>query len=80
VGGKPWKPKHLKLRVVPLTPSVRASLENLRERVPGGPEDLVEIGRGWRSRCVHRKFYFLSLTLAQAIQKEPNRLGLSIRR
>jgi len=46
VGGKPWKPKHLKFRVVPLTPSLRALLEELRERVPSAPEDLVIPNRG----------------------------------
>lgn len=46
VGGKPWKPKHLKFRVVPLTPSLRALLDDLRKRVPSAPDDQVIPNRG----------------------------------
>ena len=46
VGGKSWKPKHLKFRVVPLTPLARELLEGLREQVPHAPDDLVIPSRG----------------------------------
>ena len=46
VGGKSWKPKYLKFRVVPLTPLVHTILKGLREQVPHAPDDLVIPSRG----------------------------------
>ena len=46
VGGKSWKPKHLKFRVVPLTPLARELLARLRKQVPNAPADLVVPSRG----------------------------------
>ena len=46
VGGKSWKPKHLKFRIVPLTPLARQTLETLRDQVPHAPTDLVIPSRG----------------------------------
>jgi integrase len=46
VNGKPWKPKHLKFRVVPLTEKAREVLQHLREGVPHDPGDLVIPSRG----------------------------------
>jgi integrase len=46
VGGKPWKPKYLKFRVVPLTTLARQILDDLRGRVASEPDDLVVPNRG----------------------------------
>jgi integrase len=46
VDGQPWRPKHKKSRIVPLTPEARELLLALRERVPHGPDDPVIPSRG----------------------------------
>lgn len=46
VGGQPWKPKHKKFRVVPLSPRAREIVLALRERVPHAPDDPVIPSRG----------------------------------
>jgi len=46
VGGTPWRPKHLKTRLIPLTPRARTLLESLRERVPSELDAPVIPSRG----------------------------------
>lgn len=46
VGGKPWKPKNLKFRIVPLTPLARSILDELHTKVPKAPAELVIPNRG----------------------------------
>jgi integrase len=46
VDGRAWTPKHLKSRIVPLMPELKALLLDLRSRVPNGPDDPVIPSRG----------------------------------
>jgi integrase len=46
VGGRPWKPKHKKFRVVPLSGRAREIIDALRTQVPNQPTDLVIPNRG----------------------------------
>lgn len=46
IGGKPWRPKHMKSRIIPLTPRARELLIDLRKRVPSDPDDVVIPSRG----------------------------------
>lgn len=46
IDGKPWKPKHMKNRIIPLTPRAREILLDLKTRVPSGPNDPAIPSRG----------------------------------
>ena len=46
VSGEPWRPKHNKSRIIPLTPRAREILSDLRQRVPSSPSDRVIPSRG----------------------------------
>ena len=46
VGGQPWRPKHKKSRIIPLTPRARELLVDLRKRVPHEPDAPVIPSRG----------------------------------
>jgi len=46
VDGTPWRPKHKKMRIIPLTPRAREILLRIREQVPSEPDAPVIPSRG----------------------------------